>query len=447
MGGLSCKVTAFCFADSPKHRKTRTDSPAFKQVAVINCSFTMESDEDKPMNDYMNGSALQGIRVLDLGQMVAAPFCTSIMADMGADVLKIEAPAGDISRNSMPKVDGISTYFVTFNRSKRGITLNLKSDKGKEVLKKLIKEADVLVENFRPGVMKRLGFDYESVSAVNPRIVYASISGYGQKGKYADRACFDPIAQAISGLESVTGPADGGPIRCGASIADIMAGQNALIGILAALRYREISGRGQYIDCSLVDACIVSLASMNQIYNSTGKIPTRRGNTFEATAPGNTYETKDGIISISAGQTREWPKFARCIGHPEWIEDERFVSVDRRVINRILLDSLIEEETRKYTTADLMDILLEYGLPAAPIYSIKDVTEDEHFAGERMMFVDVEHPELGRVKITGQGIKMSETNPYVRSCSPLLGQDNADVLNELGYTAEEIEDMKQNGVV
>ena len=399
------------------------------------------------MDNFRDGSALKGLKVLDLGQMVAAPFCTSIMADMGADVLKIESLSGDISRNSMPKVDGISTYFVTFNRSKKGITLNLKSEKGKEIFTKLLKEADVLVENFRPGVMQRLGFEYETASKINPKIVYASISGYGQKGKYADRACFDPIAQAISGMESVTGETNGGPIRCGASIADIMAGQNALIGILAALRHRAETGKGQYIDCSLVDACIVALASMNQIYNSTGKVPTRRGNTFEATAPGNTYKTKDGIVSISAGQTREWPKFAKAIGHEEWISDERFVTVDQRVKNRILLDNLIEEETLKYTTEEIMDILLKYALPASPIYSIKDVVEDEHFSKERKMFVDVKHPKLGNVKITGQGIKMSETNPYVRGCSPLLGQDNNSILSMLGYSKEEIEKFKEEGVI
>ena len=398
-------------------------------------------------NNLENGSALKGLKVLDLGQMVAAPFCTTIMADLGADVLKVESLTGDISRNSMPKVDGISTYFVTFNRSKKGITLNLKTEEGKEILTKLIKEADVLVENFRPGVMKRLGFDYDAVEKINPRIVMASISGYGQIGEYADRACFDPIAQAISGMESVTGPTNGEPIRCAASIADIMAGQNALIGILAALRYRDETGKGQYIDCSLVDACIVALASLNQIYNSTGKVPTRRGNTFEATAPGNTYKTKDGIISISAGQTREWPKFAKAIGHEEWITDERFVTVDRRVTNRILLDNLIEQETLKYNTNEILDILLKEALPVAPILSIKDVVENNHFANVRKMFVDVEHPQLGKVKITGQGIKMTKTNPYVRSCSPLLGQDNIEVLTKLGYSKDDIEKFKNNGII
>lgn len=399
------------------------------------------------MEELKNGSALKGLKVLDMGQMVAAPFCTSVMADLGAEVIKIESPSGDISRNSMPKVDGISTYFVTFNRSKKGITINLKTEKGREILTKLIKEADVLVENFRPGVMDRLGFGYKQVEKINPRIVMASISGYGQEGVYADRACFDPIAQAISGMESVTGPTDGGPIRCGASIADIMAGQNALIGILSALRYRDITGKGQHIDCSLVDACIVALSSMNQIYNSTGKVPTRRGNTFEATAPGNTYKTKDGIISISAGQTREWPKFAKAIGHEEWISDERFVTVDQRVKNRILLDNLIEEETSKYTTKKIMKKLLDAALPVAPIYSIKDVVKDDHFANVRKMFVDVDHPELGKVKVTGQGIKMSKTNPYIRSCSPLLGQDNNKILKKLGYTTKEIENMKKEGII
>lgn len=394
-----------------------------------------------------DGSALKGLKVIDMGQMIAAPFCTAIMADMGADVIKIESKTGDISRQSLPKVDGISTYYITFNRSKRGMAINLKTEKGKEVLRKLIKDADVLVENFRPGVMERLGFSYDEVSALNPRIVYASISGFGQKGKYANRACFDPIAQAYSGLMSVTGPKDGPNCRCGASITDIMAGQNALIAILAALYERNTSGKGQYIDIALVDAGIVAMSSLNAVYNTEGRVPGPHGNSFDATAPGNTYPTKDGIISISAGQSREWPKFAQAIGHPEWITDDRFSAIEARVANRDLLDHLIAQETRTYTTNDLMDKLLAVALPCAPIYSIRDVAHDPQFVEERKMFTDVEEPHIGKVRITNQGIKMSRTNPYVRSCAPELGQDNESILHQLGYSDQDIEEMKETGAL
>ena len=394
-----------------------------------------------------DGSALKGIKVLDMGQMVAAPFCTALMADLGADVIKVESPSGDISRNSLPKVDGESTYFATFNRSKKGITLNLKSERGKLALRRLIAEADVLVENFRPGVMERLGFSYEEVTKINATIIYASISGFGQRGVYASRACFDPIAQAMSGLMSVTGPAGGPNIRCGASIADIMAGQNALIAILAALHYRSQTGEGQYIDVALLDSCIVALSSLNAVYNTEGRVPGLHGNTFDATAPGNTYATKDGVISISAGQVREWPKFAKEIGHEEWISDPRFEKIEGRVANREVLDQLIETETKKYGTRELADKLIAVGLPCAPIYTIEDVANDPHFRDERKMFTDIDHPKIGKVRITNQAIKMTKTNPYVRSSSPVLSQDTEEVLQHIGFSREEIADMREKGEI
>lgn len=394
-----------------------------------------------------NGSALKGLKVIDMGQMVAAPFCTSIMADMGADVIKVESPTGDIARNALPKKEGVSTYFINFNRSKRGITLNLKTPEGKEVLRRLIREADVLVENFRPGVMTRLGFSYEEVSQWNPRLIYASISGFGQLGDYAGRACFDPIAQAISGMMSVTGSTGGEFVRCGASIADVLAGQNALIGILAALRYREQTGLGQYIDVALTDSCIVALGSMNQIYFTNGTIPVPRGNTFEATAPGNTYPTRDGMVAISAGHAREWPKLARVLGKEEWIEDPQFATVDARVKNRLKLDGLISAETSRLTNQELLDRLLEAGLPAAPILNVAQVAQDPHFRDTRRMYADVEDPRIGSVRITNQGIKMTRTNPHIRGCAPTLGQHTRQILSQLGYSPEQQDQLQKSGAI
>lgn len=394
------------------------------------------------------GSALEGLRVLDLGQMIAAPFCASLLADMGAEVIKIERPGkGDIARDALPKQDGVSTYFVAFNRSKRGLSLDLKTEKGQEVLSRLICGADMLIENFRPGVMARLGFSYEEVQKLNPRLIYASISGYGQTGAYAQRACFDPIAQAMSGMMSVTGLMGGENVRCGASIADIMAGQNAATAILAALEYRHKSGRGQWIDIALTDACITALSSVNQIYFSTGRIPGAMGSCFEATAPGNSYPTRDGRLVISAGQDEEWKRLAKALRHPEWLEDRRFATVDLRVRNREALDELIMAETRRYTTEGLMDELLSAKLPAGPVMDIKMVAEDPHFRDERVMFADVEHPQIGRVKITNQCIKMSETSPYIRGCAPMLGQHNREILRELGYDESEIKEMEDTSVI
>lgn len=394
------------------------------------------------------GSALEGLKVLDLGRMVAGPFCASLLADMGADVIKIESPGkGDMSRDSLPKQDGVSTYFITFNRSKRGMTLNLKSEEGKEILRRLIRQSDVLIENFRPGVMKRLGFSYEETAELNPRLIYASISGFGQEGPYAERACFDPIAQAMSGLMSVTGSTGGENVRCGASIADIMAGQNAATAILAALHYRERTGKGQWIDIALMDACITALSSMNQIYLTTGRVPQAKGNTFEASAPGNSYPASDGVLVISAGQNSEWHKLCGVLGHPEWAEDPRFKTVDGRVAHRQELDAAIAAETSRRTVRELLDALLAVGLPAAPVLHVDDVISDPHFRDVRQMFADVEHPELGAVRITNQCIKMSETSPYIRACAPVLGQHNRAILRELGYGDQDILHMEQGGVV
>ena len=396
-----------------------------------------------------NGSALNGLKVLDLGRVIAGPLAASILADMGADVIKIEDPGtGDLARNMMPKKDGISTYFVVFNRGQRGVTLNLKSPRGKEILKKMIASADVLIENFRPGVMQRLGFSYEEVEKINPRIIYASVSGYGQEGIYAGRALLDPVAQAMSGLMSVTGSAGGEQVRCGASVCDVLAAQNTVIAILAALEYRRVSGRGQCIDVSLIDSAITALSSINQIYFTTGKVPRNLGNFFEASAPGNTYPTKDGQkLMISAGQVTMWPKFAHALGHDEWLEMPEFKNVEDRVKNRKLLDPMVAEATAQFTRDELTARMVEAKIPAGPVMSVADVANDPFFRDERDMYADVEHPELGTVRITKQAIHMSETNPYVRGCSPLLGEHNIEVYGEYGLSSDEIEALKQDGVI
>lgn len=399
--------------------------------------------------EMKNGSALSNLKVLDLGRVIAGPLASSILADMGADVIKIEDPGtGDLARNMMPKKDGISTYFVMFNRGQRGVTLNLKSTQGKAILTKMIESADVLIENFRPGVMQRLGFSYEEVEKINPRIIYASVSGYGQEGVYSGRALLDPVAQAMSGLMSVTGPAGGEQVRCGASVCDVLAAQNTVIAILAALEYRRTSGHGQRIDVSLIDSAIFALASINQIYFTTGKVPQNLGNFFEASAPGNTYPTKDGQkLMISAGQATMWPKFAHALGHDEWLEMPEFKRVEDRVKNRQLLDTVVAEATAHFTKDELIEKMVEAKIAAGPVMTVADVANDPHFRDVRNMYSDVEHPQLGTVRITNQAIHMSETNPYVRGCSPLLGQHNVEVYQEFGYTETEIEQMREEGVI
>ena len=399
--------------------------------------------------EMKKGSALESLKVLNLGRVIAGPLAASMLADMGADVIKVENPeSGDLSRNMVPIKDGISTYFIVFNRGQKGITLNIKTPKGKELLKKLIMKCDVLIENFRPGVMDRLGFSYEEVKKIKPDIIYTSISGYGQTGLYSARACFDPVAQAMSGLMSVTGSLDGEAVRCGASITDVMAAQNAVIGILAALEHRRKTGLGQFIDIALVDSGIFALSSINQIYFTSGKVPTHLGNFFEASAPGNTYPTKDGsLLMISAGQTNAWPKFAKILGHEEWIEMPEFKTVTDRVKNRPLLDSKICEETKKFDAQSLLSILNAAGIAAGQVMSIEDIANNPHFRDERQMFSTVTHPQLGEVTITNQALKMSETCPYVRGCAPVLGQHNQEIYHTLGISDQELTDLTEEGII
>ena len=399
--------------------------------------------------ERQNGSALAGLRVLDLGRMIAGPLAAAMLADMGAEVIKVEAPdTGDMARDMLPKDGDVSTYYVVFNRGKRGITLDLKSPEGMEILQKLLAETDVLIENFRPGVMERLNLSYPRVSALNPGIIYASISGYGQTGPYAGRAASDPIAQAMSGLMSVTGPLDGPQVRCGASIADVLAAQNAVIAILAALEYRRSAGVGQQIDIALADSCIAALASVNQLYLTTGKTPRNLGNCFEASAPGNSYPTADGsCVVILSGRDGEWKRLAQVLGHPEWAQRPEFATVARRVENRRKLDSLIASETRRHSRQDLLDLLLAAKLPAAPMLTIDQAAADPHFRHEREMYAQVDHPRLGPVTITGQAVKMSRTNPYVRGCSPELGQHNEEILTALGYDSGEIRRLREKHVI
>ena len=398
--------------------------------------------------EYKKGSVLSGIKVLDLGQVIAAPYCTEILSNMGADVIKVEMPGkGDGCRASMPMKDGISTYYLAFNCGKRDITLNLKSEKGKEILTKLIKEADVIVENFRPGVFARLGFTYERLQEIKPDIIYAAISGFGQDGPYSKRAGYDPIAQAMSGIMSVTGVPGGQPVRCGASFADVMAAQNTAMGILAALRHRDLTGEGQMIDVALADCCITALASINQIYLTDGTVPQRLGNTYAASAPGNNYATKDGQIILLAGNEKQWQKLCAILGHEEWTTMPEFIDNKSRVAHKAELDALIREATGKFTTEELLSQTLEAGLAVGPILNVQEAVDGPHFAPYREMYPEVQHPQLGKIRVTNQPIRMSKTTPYVRSCAPTLGQHTDEILAELGYSGNEIHEMRETGVV
>lgn len=391
------------------------------------------------------GSALEGIKVLDLGRVIAAPFSAAMLADLGAEVIKIEVPVyGDNARDNMPKKDGVSSYYVNFNRSKKGITLDLK--KGKDVFLKMVKEADIVVENFRPGVMEKLGIGYDELVKVNPSLIYASISGFGQYGPYAERAGYDPIAQAMSGIMSVTGWPDTPPTRCGASVVDILAGLNATVGILSALQYRNRTGKGQMIDISLQDVSIVGLSSVNQVFLTDRQVPYKRGNGYAAGAPGGSYKCKDGYVILMALGEPAWVKFCKTIGKEELLKMDKFKENGLRAKNSAELDHIIEAWTLTMNVNEVVELLLNTGLPAGPILDIEQVYNNEHVK-QREMFTTVNHPEVGDMEITNQGIKMSETSPFVRGCAPLLGQHNREIYNEFGFSDDEIDLLIKENII
>ncbi|MCL2000218.1 MAG: CoA transferase [Planctomycetes bacterium] len=393
--------------------------------------------------------ALDGVTVLDLSRVLAGPFCTMILGDLGARVIKVEVPGtGDDSRTFPPFVKSKSAYFMNMNRNKKGITLNLKG-KGKGIFLELVKKADILIENYRPGTMEKLGLGWDVLHAVNPRLVYGAISGFGHTGPYSSRAGYDILGQAMSGLMSVTGWPDGEPTRTGGPVSDTMAGLSATIGVLAALHYRDQTGIGQKVDIALVDTLIASLQIINQIYLVAGRLPERIGNRYESTYPYDTFPTKDGeSVVIGVANDKFWVLLCGLMGREDLIKHPDMEKNRDRVKNHAVIKPIVAEWTQTKDSGELIDMLLEKGVPAAPIYSIEQVSRDPHIAGAREMFVEVEEPEVGAVKVTNSHIKMSETKPGFRFSSPSLGQHNLEIYGEiLGFTKEKLDELSSDGVI
>lgn len=391
--------------------------------------------------------ALEGVKVLDLGRVMSAPLAAALLADMGADVLKIEQPGtGDDSRVFMPKKEGISTYFITFNRGKRGITLNLK--KGKDIFLKLVKEADVVIENFRPGVMRKLGLSYEDLKQVNPQIIMASVSGFGQSGPYSQRAGYDTIGQAMGGVMGITGFDDGGlPTRCGAAVGDVTSGLSAVVGILAALEHRAKTGEGQYVDCSLADTSVVCAGSVNAEYFMNGVVPRRKGNTIEGYAPANCFQTADDYVVCCCEDQADYEALCAVLERKDLLDNPDYATNELRVSNREALEAEIENVLKGKETKVWLEKMLEAGLAAAPILTIADAVADEHVGGARNMYPYVEYTGLGQVQITGGSLHFSET-PTHYGKAPSLGENNEDVIcGQLGYTKEQFDEFKSNGVI
>ena len=389
---------------------------------------------------------LDGIVVLDTTQVMAGPYCAMLLADMGARVIKVEPPAGDSTRSMAGARGNDSPAFNAVNRGKHGIVLDLNHDQGRSVFTRLARGADILIENYRPGVMKRLGLDYETMRLANPKLIYASISGHGQTGPWATKGGFDLVAQGLSGLMSVTGSPTSGPVKVGVPITDLGAALFAVIGILGALHHRASTGAGQHIDTALVDAGLALSAWEVAVFGTTGEVPAPLGSAHRLTAPYQAFRCADGYITIGAANDRNFAKVARVLGHHEWLTDARFTGNHQRIAHREELAGLIEGETLKQPIAFWLGELEQAGVPCGPILNYKDALVTPQ-AIAREMTVDVEHPTLGRLRTLGTPIKMSATPLNPRRRAPMLGEHTDDVLADAGYSADEIEQLRYSGAV
>lgn len=374
---------------------------------------------------------LEGIRVLDFSRMLSGPFCTALLGDLGADVIKVETPAGgDDARHFSPRAAGESTYFMLVNRNKRSIALNLKSQEGRETVHRLARISDVVVENFRPGVARRLGIDYDTLAALNPRLVYASISGFGQDGPLSQRAAYDIIAQAMGGIMSINGQPDSGPTRVGESLGDLAAGLYGSWAVLAALHARDRDGYGQHLDVAMLDSIFSLLVSALSQYLFTGKVPQRIGNTNPISAPLDSYRAGDGELIIAVANDALFARLCEAIGRPELAGDPAFATDAERKRNEDDLRTVLEAWASRRTVEDAVAALTSAGVPASPVWSIDQVATSAH-ALHRRLVRRAEHATAGDVPIVPQPVHFGGGATLPERAAPVLGQHQDDVLAEL----------------
>jgi len=391
---------------------------------------------------------LEGLKVLDLTHVMAGPTCTLMLADMGADVIKVEKqPDGDDTRRMIPPTVGDqAASFLMMNRNKRGIALNLKTPTGATILRRLAHEADVLVENFGPGVMERLGFGYDALKTQNSGLIYCSLSGFGRTGPYSHRRGFDLVAQAMSGIMSFTGEAGGGPAKCGPPLSDITAGILAAMGILAAYAHRLKTGEGQWVETSLFEAALVQTYWQSAIALATGEAPRAMGSAHPLNAPYQSFEAQDGWIVVGGANQRNWLRTLEAIGAPELADDPRFRDNAGRMAHLSELEEEFAKRLRTKPAAHWLRLLEEKGVPCGPVNDMLQALSDPQTLA-REMVVDVEHTTLGPVKTLGLPVKFSATPGKVRTGAPLYGQHTREILAEYGFSPEEIDTFIEEGAV
>jgi CoA:oxalate CoA-transferase len=390
---------------------------------------------------------LSDIRILDLTTFLSGPYCTMILSDMGADVIKLETPLkGCATRKNPPFINGESAYFMSLNRGKKGLTLNLKCTQGKKIFLQLVADADVLVENFRPGVMKRLGFDYQRISRVNPKMVYASISGFGGTGPDKEKGAYDMVIQGYGGIMSITGYPGGEPVRVGYSIADMAAGLYGALAITGALRVRDRLHRGQHLDLSMFDCQVALMENAIARYFATGTIPAPLGSRHPSIAPFQAFKSKTGYFTVTASTDEQFCNLCDATGLADLKNDKRFLSKPDRVKNVDALVEILGKVFAENSKGYWIELLEKRGVPCGPINNVKEVVESPQVKA-RGMIIELEHPKGGKIKTVNSPIKASLTPVAAQSPPPLLGQDTESILFRLGYSHEEIESFRKGGVV
>jgi len=397
-----------------------------------------------------NATPLAGITVLDVSHILSGPFCTMLLADLGAQVVKIERPgSGDGARRLGPQIDGDSSYFISVNRGKKSVTIDLSKTQGRKLVRELSQRADIFVENFVPGTTQRLGLDYPQLSILNPRLIYASISGFGQSGPYAHNPALDIIVQAMGGMMSVTGEPNGQPIRPGASLGDSIAGLFGAIAILAALVEREHTGKGKYVDISMLDCQVTMMENAFARYFATGKVPGPLGSRHPAAVPFQSFATQDGfiVVALLSDRPEPWHNFCTAIGHPELAEDSRFSKPAGRVQNYAALAPLFEEALRKRTSREWLEEFSRIGIPCGPVNTIAAAAEDPQVLHRRMI-AEIPHKKLGKWRVANSPFRFGQSASSPQGPSPELGEHTDVVLQEmLKYPPSEIRRLRSLGVI